>query len=255
MPNYSQIIYQVTGAIAYLTLNRPEKRNALGEQILSELRSAINEAETDDQVRVVVLRGAGKDFCAGADLAQLEKSMQASVLENIEGASQMAELFIQMRRLEKPIIAAVHGRALAGGAGLASACDLVIAARSAQFSYTEVKIGFVPAMVMSVARRNLSEKRAFEILATGKTFSAEEAERLGFINRVCDDAEFETEVEKYAAELAQLSSSALMLTKRLLYQIDAMSFEQAIRAGVEMNVIARLTPDCQRSIKRFLSKA
>jgi methylglutaconyl-CoA hydratase len=254
MAEYADIIHEVKNNIAFITLNRPDKRNALNDRIVSELRDAVVAAEADDQIRVVILRGAGKDFCAGADLAQLEKSAQASVLDNLEGASRMADLFLTMRRLKKPVIAAVHGRALAGGAGLASACDMVIASRSAQFCYTEVKIGFVPAIVMSIARRNLGEKRAFEILATGKTFSAEEAAEIGFINRVCDDDGFEAEVEKYAAEVAQLSASALMLTKYLLYQIDSMSFEQAIRAGVDLNIIARQTPDCQNSVRKFLSK-
>ena len=255
MGEYTDIIYEVKNGVAFITLNRPDKRNALNDRIISELREAMVAAEADDQIRVIILRGAGKDFCAGADLAQLEKSAQASVLDNLEGASRMADLFLTMRRLKKPVIAAVHGRALAGGAGLATACDMVIAARGAQFCYTEVKIGFVPAIVMSIARRNLGEKRAFEILATGKTFSAEEAATIGFINRVCDDAGFEDEVEKYAAEISQLSASALMLTKYLLYQIDSMSFEQAIRAGVDLNIIARQTPDCQNSVRKFLSKA
>ena len=255
MPDYLQVIYEVRDAVAHITLNRPDKRNALGEQIVSDLKSALGEAEADEQARVIVVRGAGKDFCAGADLAQLEKISRASVLENIDSAAHMAELFLKIRRLKKPVIAAVHGRALAGGAGLASGCDLIIAARSAQFAYTEVKIGFVPAMVMAIARRNLSEKQAFEILATGKAFSAEEAVALGFINRVCDDADFENEVAKFAGEVAQISASALMLTKYLLYQTDAMSFDQALRAGVDLNAIARMTPDCQSGIKKFLSKA
>jgi methylglutaconyl-CoA hydratase len=131
---------------------------------------------------------------------------------------------------------------------------MVIAARSATFSYTEVRIGFVPAIVMAIARRNLSEKRAFEILCTGKILSAEEAERIGFINRVCDDALLETEAEKLASEVTQLSGSAIALTKSLLYQTDAMTFEQALRAGVESNAIARMTPDCREGIRRFLSK-
>lgn len=254
MPEFKEIIYETRNGAAFITLNRPDKRNALNDQLIADLRQAITEAEADQQVRVIVLRGAGKDFCAGADLSQLEKSAQASIIENIEGATEMADLFITMRKLKKPIIAAVHGRALAGGAGLASACDMVIAARSAQFCYTETKIGFVPAIVMSIARRNLGEKRAFEILATAKTFSADEAAAIGFINRVADDADFETEVEKFAAEVAALSSSALMLTKYLLYQIDTLSFEQAVRAGVDVNVIARLTPDCQAAVRKFLSK-
>lgn len=254
MTEFKEIIYGIRNGAAVITLNRPDKRNALNDQLIADLRQAIAEAEDDEQVRIILLRGAGKDFCAGADLSQLEKSAQASIIENIEGANEMADLFITMRKLKKPVIAAVHGRALAGGAGLASACDMVIAARSAQFCYTETKIGFVPAIVMSIARRNLGEKRAFEILATAKMFSADEASSIGFINRVADDADFETEVEKFAAEVAALSPSALMLTKYLLYQIDSMSFEQAIRAGVDVNVIARLTPDCQTAIRKFLSK-
>ncbi len=255
MINYNNITYELKNQIAFIALNRPDKRNALSDGLIADLSAAIDEAEANDEARVLVLGGAGKDFCAGADLSQLERSAQASIIENIEGASRMAELFIRMRKLKKPIIAAVHGRALAGGAGLASACDLVIAARSAQFCYTETKIGFVPAIVMSIARRNLGEKRAFEILATAKTFSADEAAAIGFINRVCDDADFSAEVEQFAAEVAQLSPSALMLTKYLLYQIDTMSFEQAVRAGVDVNVIARLTPDCQNAVRKFLSKS
>lgn len=254
MSEFKEILYEIKNGAANITLNRPDKRNALNDQLINDLRDAIAAADTDDQVRVIMLRGAGKDFCAGADLSQLEKSAQASIIENIEGANEMANLFVTMRKLKKPIIAAVQGRALAGGAGLASACDMVIAARSAQFCYTETKIGFVPAIVMSIARRNLGEKRAFEILATARMFSADEAAAIGFINRVADDVDFESEVEKFAAEVASLSPSALMLTKYLLYQIDSMSFEQAVRAGVDVNVIARLTPDCQAAVRKFLSK-
>ncbi len=254
MAEYKEILYVTKNSVANITLNRPDKRNALNDQLISDLREAIAAADADEQIRVIMLRGAGKDFCAGADLSQLEKSAQASIIENIQGATEMANLFVTMRKLKKPIIAAVQGRALAGGAGLASACDMVIATRSAQFCYTETKIGFVPAIVMSIVRRNLGEKRAFEILATAKMFSADEAAAMGFINRIADDADFETEVEKFATEVASLSPSALMLTKYLLYQIDSMSFEQAVRAGVDVNVIARLTPDCQAAVRKFLSK-
>jgi methylglutaconyl-CoA hydratase len=254
MATYSQVIYQLTGAAAQVTLNRPDKRNALGEQLVGELKSALREAEADERARVVVLRGAGKDFCAGADLSQLEQAARASVLDNRESAGRAAELFLQLRRLKKPVIARVHGRALAGGAGLASACDLVIAARSAQFAYPEVKIGFVAAMVMAFLRRNLGEKRALELLATGRLVSAEEAAALGLINRVCDDTELETELARLVSELTPASASAVMLTKRLLYQIDAMSFEQAIGCGVEVNALARMTDDCQNGSGSFWAK-
>jgi methylglutaconyl-CoA hydratase len=255
MPTYTVLTYEIKDAAAYLTLNRPDKRNALNEAVISELKQALREAEADASVKAVVLRGAGKDFCAGADLAQLQRVAQATVLDNLDDALGFADLLLQMRRLKKPIIAAVHGRAFAGGAGIATACDLVLATRSAQFCYTEVKIGFVPAVVMAIARRNLSEKRAFEILTTGKLLSAEEAAAYGFINRVCDDAAFESELEKLVGELTSVSASAVMLTKYLLYQTDAMSFEQAVRAGAELNALARLTPDCQQGVQRFLSKS
>ncbi len=254
MGEYKDIIYEIKHSIGWVTLNRPEKRNALNHDIVNQLKSALAEAETDDQVRVLVLRGAGKDFCAGADLSNLEKLSQSSILDNLEDASRFAALLLQMRKLKKPVVAAVHGRALAGGAGLATACDIVAAARSSSFSYTEVKIGFVPAIVMAIARRNLSEKRAFEILCTGKTLTADDAERFGLINLVFDDQMFESEIEKLASRIAQISPSAITLTKGLLYQTDTMTFEQALRSGVEMNAIARMTPDCREGIRKFLDK-
>jgi len=254
MGEFKDIIYEIRNSIGWVTLNRPEKRNALNHEIVNQLKSALAEAETDDQVRVIVLRGSGKDFCAGADLSNLEKLSQASILDNIEDASRFAALLLQIRKLKKPVIAAVHGRALAGGAGLATACDIVVAARSSSFSYTEVKIGFVPAIVMAIARRNLSEKRAFEILCTGKTLTADDAERFGLINLVIDDQMFDSEIEKLVSRIAQLSPSAIALTKGLLYQTDMMTFEQALRSGVEMNAIARMTPDCREGIRKFLDK-
>ncbi len=254
MPDFKEITYESNNGVARITLNRPDKRNALNEQLVADLKAAMVEAESDAETKVVLLRGAGKDFCAGADLAQLQRVARNSVLDNLDDASGFAALLLQIRRMKKPVVAAVHGRALAGGAGLASACDLVIASRSATFCYTEVKIGFVPAIVMAITRRNLSEKRAFEILCTGKSLTAEEAERIGFINRVFDDESFDAEVPKYAAAIAELSGSAIALAKSLLYQTDGMSFEQALHAGVELNVIARMTPDCRRGVERFLSK-
>ncbi|MBL8204956.1 MAG: enoyl-CoA hydratase/isomerase family protein, partial [Blastocatellia bacterium] len=249
-----QILSETKGAVAHITLNRPEKRNALGDQLVRELLSALNAADADEAVKVVVLRGAGTDFCAGADLAQLERLSQATVLDNLHDAAAASEMFSKPRRMKKPVIAAVRGRAFAGGAGLATACDLIIAARSAQFAYPEVKIGFVAAMVMAFLRRSLGEKRTLELLVTGKVIAADEAERIGFVNRVCNDEDFDAEVDKFANEIAALSASAVMLTKQLLYQTDGMSFEQSIRAGVDMNAIARMTEDCQNGIKKFLSK-
>lgn len=247
-------LYSVSDGAARVVLNRPEKRNALNEELIASLKDSLARADHDDKVRVVILSGNGEDFCSGADLAALQKISTASVEENLEDAKSLMELFMLIRALRLPVIAAVRGRALAGGCGLATACDLLLAARSSRFGYPEVKIGFVPAMVMAILRRNVSEKRAFQLLATGEEISAEEAEKLGLVNRVLDDEAFEDEVDAFTQQFMKVSSSAVSLTKRLLYQTDAMSFEDALRCGVDANVIARMSENCRKGIDRFLKK-
>jgi len=252
MPDYQKILYSADGAIGRITLNRPEKRNALDDQIIAELKAALKQADGDGNIRVILLKGAGKDFCSGMDISGLRKMAQASILENIEDAAGLMELFVLPRKLKKPVVAAVQGRALAGGCGLASACDIVLASRSAQFGYSEVKIGFVPAMVMAILRRNVSEKRAFELITRGETISAADAERIGLINRVFDDETFDSEVDSYAAHFSNVSASAVALTKYLFYHIDGMNFDTSIRTGVDLNAIARMTEDCRRGVEKFL---
>ena len=248
------VIYSVEGVVALITLNRPEKRNALNDALIGALKNCLREADGETDVRVVVITGAGADFCSGADLAALQKISESSVAENLEDARSLMELFTLIRSVRVPVVAAVRGRALAGGCGLATACDLVIAARSARFGYPEVKIGFVPAMVMAILRRNVSEKRAFELITLGAEISADEAERIGLVNQVFDDETFETEVENYVAGFEKVSRSAVMLSKRLLYQMDGMTFEAALQTGADVNTIARMTEDCQNGITRFLKK-
>jgi methylglutaconyl-CoA hydratase len=250
----SQLIYTVEGAVALLTLNRPEKRNALNDALIGELKNALRQSDANDAVRVVVITGAGADFCSGADLSALQKISESSITENLEDAGSLAELFALMRRVRVPVVAAVRGRALAGGCGLATACDLVLAARTARFGYPEVKIGFVPAMVMAILRRNVSEKRAFELITRGAEIGAEEALSFGLVNHVFEDESFESEVEKYIAGFEKVSRSAVMLTKRLLYHMDGMTFDAALQSGVDLNAIARMTEDCQHGIARFLKK-
>jgi methylglutaconyl-CoA hydratase len=248
------VIYAVEGAVALVTLNRAEKRNALNDAVVAGLTDALRAADADDAVRVVLLMGAGADFCSGADLSALQKISEASIDENLEDARTLAELFALIRRVRVPVVAAVRGRALAGGCGLATACDIVLAARTARFGYPEVKIGFVPAMVMAILRRNVSEKRAFELATRGGEIGADEAERIGLVNRVFEDEDFESEVERYVAAFERVSRSAVTLTKRLLYQLDGLTFDAALAAGVDLNTIARMTEDCQRGVARFLKK-
>ncbi|HYE65296.1 MAG TPA: enoyl-CoA hydratase-related protein, partial [Pyrinomonadaceae bacterium] len=149
---HREVLSTLDGAIALITLNRPEKRNALNEALVSGLKQALSDADDNEAVRAVIIKGAGADFCSGADLAALQKISESSVMENLEDAAELMQLFALIRRVRVPVIAAVHGRALAGGCGLATACDIVLAARSARFGYPEVRIGFVPAMVMAILR-------------------------------------------------------------------------------------------------------
>jgi methylglutaconyl-CoA hydratase len=247
------ILYQVENGIARVTLNRPEKRNALNSEVVGELRAAITRSAEDQAVRAVLLSGAGKDFCSGADLSSLQKSFDSGPLENMADARNLAELFLAMRRHPRPVIAAVKGRALAGGCGLATAADVILASETAQFGYPEVNIGFVPAMVMAILRRSISEKRAFDLITMGEIIAAQTAYEMGLVTRVLADETFEVEVEAYAGKLAGKPASALALCKQLLYHIDGMGIEAAIESGVQVNAIARMTEDCRRGVETFLS--
>ena len=247
------VLYSVDEAVARITLNRPEKRNALNDAVIAGIKQGLREAAADESVRVVVITGAGKDFCSGADLSALQKIAGASVAESAEDARSLLELFLSIRQLPLPVVAAVTGRALAGGCGLATACDLVLASSSARFGYPEVKIGFVPAMVMAILRRNVSEKRAFELVIRGEEISAEQARELGLVNQVSSDDTFANEVDAYVNKFASLSKQAIALTKGLLYQIDGLAFLEALETGADVNVIARMTEDCQKGIARFLA--
>ena len=240
--------------VARLLLDRPEKRNALNDELVRALKDALREADADGAVRVIAVEGAGKDFCSGADLSALRRIATASVMENLEDVDSLAELFLLPRRLRKPVVALVKGRALAGGCGLATSCDLVLAAESARFGYPEVQIGFVPAMVMAILRRNVSEKRAFELIVRGNQLPAGEAERIGLINHVFADDDFDAQAGAVLAELASRSPSAVQLSKRLLYHSDGMGFEAAIRAGADVNVVARMTEDLQAGVARFVEQ-
>ncbi|MBZ5554444.1 MAG: enoyl-CoA hydratase/isomerase family protein [Acidobacteriia bacterium] len=250
----NKLIFKIENSIACITLNRPEKRNALDFELIEELKKSFRDAGSNKVVKAIGLSGAGRDFCAGMDLSVLQKIQQLDVMENIEDAQSLMELIVLMRKIPKPIVAVVQGRALAGGCGLATACDLILAARSAQFAYTETKVGFVPAIVSALARRALGEKRAFELLVLAEPITAVEAERIGLINKVFDDDRLEREAGEYLSTLTRLSASAVALTKSLLYSTDGMPWEQALRVGVDVNTLARMTEDCRKGVAGFLKK-
>ncbi len=247
--------YRVNAGVAHLTLDRPEKRNALDRSLVKALSEALVRAERDVDVRVLLLRGAGKDFCSGADLAELEAVAEAGAEASLEDARLLGALFVGIRRHSKPVLAAVHGRALAGGCGLAVACDAVLARDDAELGFPEVHLGFVPAMVMAILRRKVVEGRAFELVTRGDRIPAVRAEEIGLVTRLFPRASFDEDVETYAHELAERPATAVSLTKRLLYGLDGPSFEEGIGRGAEMNTLARLTEECRDGVRAFLERS
>jgi methylglutaconyl-CoA hydratase len=253
-PAAGPVALALEGGVLSLTLDRAEKRNALSGAVVEALHRALDRADLDPDVRVVVLRGAGKDFCAGADLEELLASAELSPAENEASARRLGEVFTRIRRLPKPVVARVHGRALAGGAGLATACDVVIAAASAQLGYPEVQRGFVPAMVATILRRLAGEKAALDLLLTGRVIGAEEARALGLVSRVTADEALDDTVRTVSGELAGSGTSALALTKRLFMELDGLGFEEGIALGARVNAVARQTPEYREAIGRFLRR-
>ena len=248
------LLREAEGGVLTLTLNRPDKRNALSSELIDALRAAAEDADLDPDVRVIVIRGAGRDFCAGLDLAELLASVDRSLADNEAAALSLGELFLVLRRIPKPVIAAVQGNALAGGCGLATACDLVLAAADASLGYPEVQRGFVPAMVLVLLRRLVGEKLAFDLAATGRLLTAVEAREAGLVSKVVSPETFDAEVASVAAALAGGSATAIGLTKRLLYDLDGLSVADGVRLGARVNALARSTPELRELVSRFLGR-
>lgn len=242
------------GSVRHLQLSRPEKRNALNRELADALTAAVLAAERDHDVRVIAISGAGRDFCAGADLAALEKLLAEGRVAHEEDARALGDLFIALREAQVPSVAIVRGRALAGGAGLASACDMVLAHEDATFGYPEVRIGFVPAMVMTMLRRAVGEKIAFDLVGTGRMLGAREAHDIGLVSRVLPETGFDTQVAEILADLAASPPGAMTLTRRLLYDLDGRSFSEGISMGVRTNVDARMTEEFRSGVAGFLGK-
>ena len=249
----NRIRVSAEGTIGRITLARPEKRNALDRATADELGEALF-ALSESTVRVVALDAEGPDFCAGADLEALQSMLDAPRQDHIDDAKALGHVFHTIRRMEKPVVALVKGRAFAGGAGLATACDIVLAREDARFAYPEVTIGFVPAMVMTLLRRSVGEKRAFDLVSTGRVLTAEEAEKIGLVSRVFSNAEFDKASAAVIETLAAASASALAATKTLFYKLDNMGFLDGISAGIVANADARATDDFRAGVNRFTDR-
>lgn len=251
----SLVVYTVTNRVAYVTLNRPEKRNALSPELVSDLKTAFDRAAIDANAKVVVLKANGEAFCAGADLAYLQRLQNFSYEENLTDSQHLMELFLKIYTLPKVVVAQVQGHALAGGCGLASVCDFVFSVPEAKFGYTEVKIGFVPALVAVFLIRKLGEQRARQLLLTGELIKAEEAFARGLITRVVPAELLQEQVKTFCNNLIENNSEqSMQLTKTLIAKVQDLPIQDALTYAASVNANARSTDDCKRGIAAFLSK-
>jgi methylglutaconyl-CoA hydratase len=251
----SLVLYEVKERIGYITLNRPEKRNALNSELVGDLYTAFSQAEADSAVKVIVLRAVGDSFCAGADLAYLQQLQQNTFEQNLDDSNQLKKLFLKIYTLQKVVIAQVQGHALAGGCGLVSVCDFSFATPDVKLGYTEVKIGFIPAIVSVFLLRKLGEQKAKQLLLTGFVIKSNEALELGLLNYVIDAAHIESKVLEFAQQLIQSNSTqSMQLTKQLIGEVQSMSLNQALDYAAELNAKARASDDCKTGIAAFLNK-
>jgi methylglutaconyl-CoA hydratase len=248
--------YLVSNRIGYITLNRPEKKNALSFELVAELKATFKKAEEDELVKVIVLKANGDAFCAGADLAYLQQLQTNSMAENLADSNHLKELFLQVYTLEKVVIAQVQGHALAGGCGLATICDFVFSVPEAKFGYTEVRIGFVPAIVMSFLIRKIGEGKAKFLLLSGEVINADQALEFGLINNVVPVENLVDAVDQFASMLVKNNSAQSMETvKKMIFEIQSLNLQEALSYASVKNAEARLTEDCKNGIDAFLNKS
>ena len=254
-PTMEFVHYEVKERVGYITLARAEKRNALNYEVVLGLKRAFAMAEDDEACKVIVLRAEGQVFCAGADLEYLQRLQENNYQDNLLDSTHLMELFRQIYTLKKVVIAQIHGHAIAGGCGLAAICDFGFTVPEARFGYTEVKIGFIPAIVKVFLLRKIGESRAKQLLLTGDLISAEEAERYGLVHYVVPAADLEEQVFAFAQKLCNENSRQSMeVTKEMVARVQGMSLEDGLQYAAEMNAVARASEDCQRGIASFLKK-
>jgi methylglutaconyl-CoA hydratase len=252
---FEHILYDVKSRVASITLHRPEKRNALNGAMVAELRAAFQQAETDPDVKVIVLKGAGEAFCAGADLEYLQQLQLNTREENLADSKELMQLMQQIYYHDKIVIAQVEGHAIAGGCGLVTLCDLSYAVPEAKLGYTEVKIGFIPALVSIFLVRKIGEGRARDLLLTGRLITAEKAAYYGLLNEVIPADRIAEHVDKVASDLCTgASANSLKVTKKLITDVFDQPLENALEQAARLNAETREHTDCQRGIKAFLDK-
>jgi methylglutaconyl-CoA hydratase len=251
---YQTLNLAIEGELAQITLARPEKRNAISTAMITDLLTALEACETNAAIRAVILTGAGQAFCSGMDLDALKAVATQSPEQNLDDSRRMARLFRSLFDFPKPLIAAVNGPAIAGGCGIATLCDFTLAVPEAKFGYTEVRIGFIPAIVSVFLRRQVGEKRARDLLLTGRVFDAAEAQQLGLVNAVVEPERLIAAARELAASLLENSPTSLVRTKALLSQFAAGELDREIDAAIHANAAIRSTSDFREGVSAFLEK-
>jgi methylglutaconyl-CoA hydratase len=247
--------FEVSDRVAWITIDRPDKRNALNAKVVSELLMAFQAAEEATDVKVCVLRANGKAFCAGADLDYLKQLQAFDFDQNLQDSNHLKSLFEWIYKMGKPVIAMVQGHAIAGGAGLATVCDFAFSVPEAQFGYTEVRIGFIPAIVSIFLIRKIGETRAKELLLSGDIIDAATAERYNMITKVVAADAIEAHVKAFAARLcSQNSGQSMAITKKMIGDVQHFPVTEALNFAARMNARARGSEDCKRGIAAFLNK-
>ena len=250
---YQTVLYSESQNIVTITLNRPDKRNAISYELIDDVTSALKQA-AQSSAKVVILTGAGSAFSAGMDLENLKGLLGRTPEQNLEDSRTMAGLFRSLSDFPKPTIAAVNGAAIAGGTGLATLCDFTLAVPEARFGYTEVRIGFVPGIVSSYLIANVGEKRARDLLLTGRLFSAEEAYRFGLVTEIVSPDQLMPRALQLAAQLMENSPASLETTKRLLSSYTKEQLDRQLVSAIRENAAVRQTPDFKEGITSFLEK-
>jgi methylglutaconyl-CoA hydratase len=250
---YSTLQFERQAQIAAITLNRPEKRNAISTQMVEDLMAALDEAEKAP-IRVVIITGSGKAFCSGMDLEGLRAIAQQSPEQNLEDSRRMGKLFYRLYSFPKPVIAVVNGPAIAGGCGIATLADFTLAVPEAKFGYTEVKIGFVPALVSVFLRRQIGEKSARDLLLSGRIIGAAEAHRLGLVMEVVPAENLAARAREVAGILLAASPTSVARTKRLLLGYDDTALRAEIEIAIRENADIRSTADFREGLSAFLEK-
>jgi len=248
------ILYKVDSGIAEIMLNRPEKMNSLDEQLIQDLSELFYDFAVNDEVKVIIITGSQGNFCSGLYLDYLQKISEYDILQNKEDSRKFKNMLLAIYNSPKPTVAKVSGYCLAGGCGIASACDIIIADETAKFGYTEVKIGFIPAIVMLFLLKRVTETHAKDLLLSARMITSDEAFRMGFINQYVSSGDLDNAVNNICETLKKNSASSLKLTKEMFSNIAGMSFEEALEYACDLNAITRMTPDCKEGITKFLNK-